>query len=96
MFNAIKRLVGLAAVITVMSAPSVAYARLELNPTPPASSGAAPSTNQPSAARPSASASQGFRWGDAGIGAVGMLALVGAAGATSLVARRHAHGGPAS
>ncbi len=96
MFNTIKRLVGLAAVISVTSAPSVAWARLELNPAPPASNGAAPSANHTSAAQPQASTSQGFRWGDAGIGAVGMLALVGAAGATSLVARRHAHGGPAS
>lgn len=38
----------------------------------------------------------GFPWDDAGFGAAGMLALLGAAGATSvLVRRRHEHHTPA-
>ena len=35
-----------------------------------------------------ASSSSTFKWDDAGIGAAGMLALVGAAGASSVLARR--------
>lgn len=50
---------------------------------------AGPITQPQSAARDSAvSSSSSFQWDDAGIGAAGMLGLIGAAGASSVLARR--------
>ncbi len=50
---------------------------------------AGPITQPQGAARDGAvSSSSSFRWDDAGIGAAGMLGLIGAAGASSVLARR--------
>ena len=50
---------------------------------------AGPITQPQSAARDGAvSSSSTFQWDDAGIGAAGMLGLIGAAGASSVLARR--------
>ena len=85
MLKVIKRLLAAAVVIAAASAPSVAYARLNLNPP------VAPAVTH-SAARPEASSTQGFRWDDAGIGAAGIVVLIGmGAGAAAVIARRHAH-----
>jgi hypothetical protein len=51
--------------------------------------GAGPITQpQRAAQHAAASSSSSFRWDDAGIGAAGMLGLLGAAGASSVLARR--------
>jgi hypothetical protein len=51
--------------------------------------GAAPITQPQRAAHHAAASSSGtFQWDDAGIGAAGMLGLLGAAGASSVFARR--------
>jgi hypothetical protein len=93
MLKVIKRLLAAAVVIAAASAPSVAYARLNLNPpVAPAVTHPAPPAVTPSAARPEASSTQGFRWDDAGIGAAGMVVLIGmGAGAAAVIARRHGH-----
>ena len=111
-----------AVVIAAASAPSNAFARVDLEPSQaPARSAAVHTTQTPagqalgvpsgrslsgafestpgglagpiahpqSAARhAAASSSSTFQWDDAGIGAAGMLALLGAAGASSVLARR--------
>jgi hypothetical protein len=137
MLTATKRTLTAVAVIAAVSAPSVAYARFELNPPPAtATSGQAQSSISPSAllnhpltaysthpvrvvagvprcplrgpcvspasvqgksagvhsARTAvASSPQGFQWGDAAIGAAGMLVLLSAGGAAAIAGRRQPH-----
>jgi hypothetical protein len=79
--NAKKHAITLAALAAV-SFPATAAARFDLNPTPPP----APVTAAPPVA--SSGDSSGFQWDDAGIGAVGMLALFGVAGASVAVVRQ--------
>jgi hypothetical protein len=67
-----------------LSAPATAAARPNLDPVT-ATSGEAQSGAAHSAA---VSSSEEFHWGDAGLGAVGALALIGGAGAGSLALRR--------
>jgi len=86
-----KRLLTGAVVIAAASAPSAAYARFDLNPpVAPAAAQPARPAGTPSAPRAEASSSQGFRWDDAGIGAAGIVVLIGGgAGAAAVIARRH-------
>jgi hypothetical protein len=92
--NLIKRLLSGGLVIAAAGFPSAAQARLNLNPPPVAvASSTAPVVSRPSVHRIDASAQPGFQWGDAGIGAAGAVALLGAGAAASGVARRRrAHG----
>jgi hypothetical protein len=93
MLKVTKRLLTVAAVIAAASAPSAAYARVNLDPpAAPAATQSAPPAVTPSAPRPEASSTQGFRWDDAGIGAAGIVVLIGTgAGAAAVIARRHEH-----
>ncbi len=97
MFTVTKRTLTAVAVIAAASAPSTAYARFELSPTPsPAWSEPAQTAATQSAPRPEASPSQGFQWDDAGIGAAGMLGLLGAAGASAALSHRRRDRTPVS
>jgi hypothetical protein len=80
MLKSIKRLLIVATVILAVSAPSVAYARFFEYGSPAGTStdGQPQPLGVSSVPRVTASSSQGFQWGDAGIGAAGALVLVGA------------------
>jgi hypothetical protein len=90
MLKMTKRLLAGAVVIAATSAPSAASARLNLDPpvAPAATQHARPAVT-PSAPRAEAASSQGFRWDDAGIGAAGIVVLIGTGAAAAVVARRH-------
>jgi hypothetical protein len=94
MLKLTKRIAIAAAVTLAVSAPSAAYARLNLNPPatgPAVSSQTVHNTAQLSAGKASASSSQGFQWDDAGVGAAGVLMLVSLGSGTMLVRRRRTH-----
>jgi hypothetical protein len=80
----VKRAIVLFAVVAACCVPAAASARIPLY----SASGhvAHESTGGPVPTPPSASA--GFQWGDAGVGAAGMLALFSIAGASSQQLRR--------
>lgn len=92
MFNHIsKRVVTAVAVIAVAGVPAAAVARPLEDPAG-SSFSATPPVVQSSAPQPAAQAEQGFEWGDAGVGAAGMLVLVGVgSGAVVAVRRRGGH-----
>jgi hypothetical protein len=87
MFRLLKHILTTAAVIAAISS-SVAQARLELNP-PSSSDASAPAQTAvaPPVQRTQSSPSQGFRWGDAGIGAAGVLVLL-SIGSGAVLARQ--------
>ncbi len=90
MCKPIQRLVMIATVLAAAILPAVASAQRVLPDIVPfttsASTALAPT---PPAARAAAATSAGFHWDDAGLGAAGMLVLMGAgAGATLAVRRR--------
>jgi hypothetical protein len=93
MLKVTKRLLAAGVVIAAASAPSAAYARFNLNPpVAPAATHPARPAVRPSTPRATASASQGFQWDDAGIGAAGIVVLIGTGtGAAAVIARRHEH-----
>jgi hypothetical protein len=100
MLKATKRTLTAATLIAAASAPSTAYAMPNLDPdTPAAPRRAQLATVTPARpsrpARPvaeSSSASRGFAWGDAGLGAAGTLVLVGTgAGSAAILSRRRDH-----
>lgn len=86
MFKHIRQILTAAVLALVVVAPASAYARFDLNP--PAPSGASVPVQAPSVARATASSPQGFQWGDAGIGAAGMIVLLGTGAAASGTVRR--------
>lgn len=98
MLKVTRRLLTGAVVITAVGAPSAASARLNLNPpVAPTATQPARTSVTPSAARAEASSPQGFRWDDAGVGAAGIVVLIGTgAGAATVIARRREHQTPAS
>ena len=77
--NAKTHAITLAA-LAAAAFPAVASARFDLNPTPPPA--------PPATAAPAASSSPDFQWDDAGIGAAGVLAVFGVAGASLVVVRQ--------
>jgi hypothetical protein len=91
MFHIIKRNLIAVAVFAAMAVPATsyatAYARIFPYPQSPAVSAQEISTNipQPRSVEPS---SNGFDWGDAGIGAAAAVALVGLGTATVTSRRR--------
>ena len=94
MLKATKRTLTAAAMIAAASAPSSAFARLNLDPEPPAAPHPAQLATPARQARPvaEASSSPGFEWGDAGLGAAGTLVLLGTgAGSAAVIARRRGH-----
>jgi hypothetical protein len=86
MFKHIRQILTAAVLALATIAPTSAYARFNLDP--PAASGASVPVQAPSVARTTVSSPQGFQWGDAGIGAAGVLALV-SVGSGVIVVRRH-------
>jgi hypothetical protein len=91
MFKSIKRLLFAATMIVAMSAPSAAYAFIRDTGGGPATGGQVQPSVVPSVHHAAASASQGFQWGDAGVGAGVVLALVGVGVGGTLVIRRRVH-----
>lgn len=88
MYRSTKRILTAATVVLAASAPSTAYASPAQDPGPSTSSGQAQSAIVPSVQRTTASSPQGFQWDDAGIGAAGVLVLLGL-GSGATIARRH-------
>jgi hypothetical protein len=92
MFRQFKRVVTAAAVVMAASAPPVAYARYDVElPGPSGSTGQAQSPIVSSASRTSASSGQSFGWDDAGVGAAGVLVLVGVGSGVVVARRRRMH-----
>jgi hypothetical protein len=95
MLKRMKRTLTAAAMIAAVSAPTTASARFNLNPEPSAAPHPARTVTPARAARPAPqanSASGGFEWGDAGLGAAGTLVLLGTgAGSAAVIARRRGH-----
>ena len=65
-----------------------AQARFEFNPSPLRTSVPAGAARATTARQTAASAQAGFQWGDAGVGAAGAAALLGAGAAASVAVRR--------
>jgi hypothetical protein len=91
-----RRIITAAVFIATATTPAVANARFDLNPPRSPASGApttaASLSSGPTTAAPSPG---GFDWGDAGIGAAGVLALLGTGSTAVLVRRRRASHQPA-
>ncbi|HTX30081.1 MAG TPA: hypothetical protein VMD09_01785 [Solirubrobacteraceae bacterium] len=91
MFKSIKRLLVAAAAILALSAPSSAFAMVFATDGGGSAGGPAQPSSAPSVAR-AASSSQGFLWGDAGVGAASIIVLLGAGvGIASVTRQRRAH-----
>jgi hypothetical protein len=91
MFKPIKLILTTATVVAA-TASSVAYARLNLNPS--GSSFATvpgPTAVVPSVQGTQSSSARGFQWGDAGIGAASVLVLLSIGSGAVLVRQRRAH-----
>jgi uncharacterized iron-regulated membrane protein len=93
MYRVIKRTITIAALTAALSAISapVAAARFDLNPpasSHPVTSVAPTQSSSQSSSQTSASTSTGFDWGDAALGAAGMLALLSVGTGAVLVGRR--------
>ncbi|HEY2437002.1 MAG TPA: hypothetical protein VGH93_07460 [Solirubrobacteraceae bacterium] len=88
MFTFIKRFLAVATLIVAAAAPSVAGATVLAAGA--GSGGPAHPVIVVSAPRASAPSSPGFQWGDAGIGAAGVLALAGIGTGAALMVRRRA------
>ncbi len=91
-----KRTLATAVVMAAATAPSAAYARVNLeNGSPPAPPTVSRQPVQAAIAEPaqpaSSDSSQGFQWDDAAIGAAGTLVLAGV-GSGAAVARRRRSG----
>jgi hypothetical protein len=92
MFRSIKRLLIAATMIVALSAPSAAFGFIRVTSGGASTSGQAQASIVPSAFRATASSSQGFQWGDAGVGAAGVVVLLGAgAGAAGVLRQRRVH-----
>jgi hypothetical protein len=104
MLKATQRTLAAAAMIAAASSPATASARLNLNPEPspaqhrvqtlaPSHPASHASPTHPARPAPQAgSASGGFEWGDAGLGAAGTLVLLATgAGSAAVLTRRRGH-----
>ena len=91
MFNWVKRFLIAATAILALSAPSAAFGYIRVMSSGP-SSGQTHAVIAPPALRTAASSPQGFQWGDAGVGAAGVIVLLGAgAGVASAMRHRRVH-----
>ena len=89
MFNAIKRLVLLATVLTAVIIPAVAAARTDAPDQSYSDAAAAVQAIAPAPARPASTTSiAGFSWHDAAVGAAAMLLLLGVGTGATLAVRR--------
>jgi hypothetical protein len=95
MLTLTKRTLAAAAMIAAASAPATASARYNLNPEPSAVTHPVQTLPPARPARPAPeanSASGGFEWGDAGLGAAGTLVLLATgAGSAAMITRRRGH-----
>jgi hypothetical protein len=98
MLKATTRTLIAATLIAAASTPSSAYARFNLDPEPLAAHHPAALVTPARPARPArsvaeaSSATRGFEWGDAGLGAAGTLVLLGTgAGSAVVIGRRRGH-----
>lgn len=91
MFSPIsKRALAAATVIAAASLPSAAIARpLEEMSGVSETFTTSPPPAQIAVPQPAAQADQGFHWDDAGLGAAGMLVLVGVGSGAAVAVRRH-------
>jgi hypothetical protein len=90
MFKSIKRLLVAATAILVLSAPPAAFA-LDTAGGGGSASGPARAAVIARVSPSTSSSLRGFHWGDAGIGAAGVLALMGIGAGATLVVRRRVH-----
>jgi len=87
MFMHVTKRTVTAAAIVAAGLPSAAAARPLYDPPGSSFTVAVPAV-QTAAAQPVAQPAQGFSWGDAGVGAAGMLVLVGVGSGAAAAARR--------
>jgi len=88
MFKSIKRLLIAVTAILVLSAPPAAFAAVFATDRGGSIGGQAQPSIGPSVAPATTSSSQGFVWGDAGVGAASVVVLLGA-GVGAASAMRH-------
>ena len=93
MLTLIKRALATAIVMAAVALPTAAYAQVNENPVSSAPVPVEPpyTSATPDADQPAATSSSGFAWGDAGIGAAGLLVLIGVGAGAAVVVRRRAH-----
>jgi hypothetical protein len=91
MLTLIKRIIAAAVVIAAVTAPTAAYARWVEEPGAPVPVSAPAPPAAPTAGHVAASASPGFQWDDAGVGAGALLVLVSLGAGTAVVYRRRTH-----
>jgi hypothetical protein len=92
MFKSIKRLLVAATAILVLSAPSAAFATVLGAEGGGSASGPGQAAVIASVSRATASSSQGFQWGDAGLGAASIVVLLTVGlGAASVLRHRRVH-----
>jgi hypothetical protein len=92
MLKLIKRILIVATVVVAASAPAAASAKYIVEPSgSSATSGPAQHAIVASVRPTAASDGQSFEWGDAGIGAAGVLVLIGVGSGALGVRRRRAH-----
>ncbi len=91
MLKLIKRTLT-AALVVAATAPSLAYARLDLNPSGSSvSGGPAQAGVVSSVQRPKSPSAGGFQWDDAGIGAASVVVLLSLGTGVVLVRQRRTH-----
>jgi hypothetical protein len=92
MFKSIKRLLVAATAILVLSGPSAAFAAVMGADGGGSASGPGQAVVIAPISRTAASSSQGFQWGDAGVGAASIVVLLGVGvGAASVLRHRRVH-----
>src|ERR1700690_3980719 len=92
MFKSIKRLLVAATAILVLGGPSAAFATMFAADGGGSASGPARAVVIAPVSRTTASSSQGFQWGDAGVGAASIVVLLGVGvGAASVLRQRRVH-----
>jgi hypothetical protein len=92
MFKSIKRLLVAATAISVLSAPSAAFATTAASDRGGSASGVALAAVIAPVSRSTASSSWGFQWGDTGLGAVSIVVLLSVGvGAASVLRHRLLH-----
>jgi hypothetical protein len=91
-FKSIKRLLVAATAILVLSAPSAAFATVLGADGGGLASGPGQAAVIAPVSRATASSSQGFQWGDAGLGAASIVVLLSVGvGAASVLRHRRVH-----
>ena len=92
MFKSVKRLLVAATAILVLSAPCAAFATVMTADGGGSASGPGQAVVIAPVSRTTASSSQGFQWGDAGVGAASIVVLLSVGvGAASVLRHRRVH-----